>query len=88
MSADYAKQTKAIIAEHLGVSLDRLDAQASLVDSLGADSLDKIEIGMTLEDEFGLDFSDEAIVALDKVGDVVDLVKDKLAERIVRSGQR
>lgn len=47
-----------VIAEQLGA--ERVDADDALVEKLGADSLDLIEIVMAVEDEFGVEIPDEA----------------------------
>ncbi|MBD3239427.1 MAG: acyl carrier protein, partial [Chitinivibrionales bacterium] len=49
---------KQIIAEKLGVSEDKVIAQASFVDDLGADSLDQVELIMAFEDAFDIDIPD------------------------------
>jgi acyl carrier protein len=50
---------KKIVAEQLAVKLDRVSNDASIVDDLGADSLDTVELIMKLEDEFETDIPDE-----------------------------
>ena len=42
----------AIVAEQLGVAPDKITANTSFVNDLGADSLDTVELVMQLEDEF------------------------------------
>lgn len=49
----------------------------NLLDDLGADSLDVVELIMELEDEFGVTISDEAAAELFTVGRIVDYL-DKL----------
>lgn len=52
------EQVKQIIVEQLGVNPTDVTLDALLVDDLGADSLDLVEIVMDLEDEFGIDIPD------------------------------
>lgn len=47
-----------IISEQLKIDKDSIQPEASL-DSLGADSLDRVEIIMNIEETFGLEISDE-----------------------------
>jgi acyl carrier protein len=50
---------KEVIVDKLGVDEDKIVAEASFVDDLGADSLDTVELIMELEEEFGLEIPDE-----------------------------
>jgi len=68
----------ALLRAHLGVEEDITDA--TTLDRLNADSLDRIEAGMALEEEFGLTIPDEAIEKWSTVGDVLDW----LARRQIR----
>ena len=60
----------ALLRAHLGVEEEITDA--TTLDQLNADSLDRIEAGMALEEEFGLTIPDEAIEKWSTVGDVLD----------------
>jgi len=65
-----------IIVEQLSISADDVKPEASLVDDLGADSLDIVELIMAFSDEFGVDISDEAAEKINTVGDVIDYLKE------------
>ena len=69
-----AERVRRIVAEHLGIPLERVVDSAGLLD-LGADSLDFIELIMALEDEFSLTISDEEAERLVTVGDLVAAVE-------------
>ena len=47
----------------------------NLIDDLGADSLDVVELIMELEDEFGVTISDEAAAELYTVGRIVEYLE-------------
>ncbi len=47
----------------------------NLIDDLGADSLDVVELIMELEDEFGIAISDEAAAELYTVGRIVEYLE-------------
>ena len=47
----------------------------NLIDDLGADSLDVVELIMELEDEFGITISDEAAAELYTVGRIVEYLE-------------
>lgn len=69
-----------LIAEQLGVELDQVTTEASLMDDLGADSLDLVELVMALEEEFEIEITDDEGEKLKTVGEVVDLIKAKTGE--------
>lgn len=61
-----------IIVQQLGVDADKVSAEASFVDDLGADSLDVVELVMAFEEEFDVEIPDEAA---EKIGTVKDAVE-------------
>ena len=69
------EKVQKIIAEGLNVSLDKITMETHLVDDLGADSLDAVELIMALEDEFGVTVSDDDAQSIRTVGDIVALVE-------------
>ncbi|MFD8707039.1 tetratricopeptide repeat protein [Kitasatospora sp. NPDC059648] len=52
-------QVKAIIGEQLGIDPDDIGPDEGLVDELGADELDMVEIVMAVESAFGMDIPEE-----------------------------
>ena len=52
---------KALIAEQLGVDIEKVTNEASFIEDLGADSLDTVELVMALEEEYGVDIPDEDV---------------------------
>ena len=71
-------KVKAIIAEKLGVSEDKISPTASFVDDLGADSLDQVELIMAFEDAFDIEIPDEDAEKLRSVKDAMDYLGKKL----------
>ena len=67
-------KVKKIIAEKLGVEIEKVIPEASFIDDLGADSLDLVELIMTMEEEFEIDISDDAAEKLVTVKDVIDYI--------------
>ena len=70
-----------IIANQLGIDHGDVTPEASVVDDLGADSLDLVELIMSLEEEFSnssqkIEIPDEDAERIVTVQDAVDYVKD------------
>ena len=70
----FEKVQKAL-AEQFEVSPDTITLDTNLVDDLGADSLDVVELIMSIEDEFGVSISDEDAANLITVQKIVDFVE-------------
>lgn len=77
-SSDTLDRTLRLLAEHLGVEEKTLQPDASLIDDLGADSLDVVEIVMAVEEEFGIEIPDEAAEKLSTVQEIFTYITTKL----------
>ncbi|MYJ18854.1 MAG: acyl carrier protein [Gemmatimonadetes bacterium] len=75
MSDTVADRVMEIIIDELGVEADKVTADASFVDDLGADSLDTLELIMSFEEEFEIDIPDEDAEQMRTVGDAIDYIK-------------
>lgn len=64
-----------IIANQLGVEKDVITPQAHVVDDLGADSLDVVELIMALEEAFDLEIPDEEAEKIRTVQDIYDYIE-------------
>lgn len=64
-----------LIAEKLGKKKEQINLTSRLVEDLGADSLDVVELIMSFEDEFGVSLPDEDVAKLKTVGDIIDYIK-------------
>jgi acyl carrier protein len=69
--ASIEERVKNIIVEQLGVDAEQVNAAASFVDDLGADSLDTVELVMAFEEEFDLEIPDEDAEKMRTVGEAV-----------------
>ncbi|MEE2877024.1 MAG: acyl carrier protein [Candidatus Neomarinimicrobiota bacterium] len=67
-------KVKEVIMDKLGADEDKITAEASFVDDLGADSLDTVELIMQLEEEFGMEIPDEEAEKLTTVGSAVNYI--------------
>jgi acyl carrier protein len=64
-----------IIVEQLSVEKEKVVANASFVDDLGADSLDLVELIMAMEEGFDIEIPDEDAEGITTVQDAIDYVK-------------
>ena len=64
------EKIQAMLAEALNLPLEKVSANAKIVDDLGADSLDVVELLSQLEDEFGITIPDDEVENLVTVADV------------------
>ena len=79
MSANIEETVKKIIAEQLGVDIEKVVTEASFIDDLGADSLDTVELVMALEEEFDQEIPDEDAEKIRTVQNAIDYIKERLA---------
>lgn len=70
MSHDLVQKIRSLVADRLGVELGECTPEASILDDLGADSLDVVELVMALEDEFDIEVPDEDVGNIRTIGDV------------------
>lgn len=63
-----------VIAENLGVDRSTIKTDSNIIDDLGADSLDNIELIMECEDTFGITITEEEAETVDTVEDLIKLV--------------
>lgn len=61
-----------IISNQLGVDKEAVTPEANVVDDLGADSLDVVELVMALEEAFDLEIPDEDAENIRTVKDIMD----------------
>ncbi len=78
---EIGRRVQELIAEQLGVPLEKVVPSASFVKDLGADSLDLVELVMALEEEYGLEIPDTDAEKIQTVQDAVRYVEDRLSQR-------
>lgn len=74
------KKLKKVIVDQLSCDEDKVTLDASFTDTLGADSLDIVELLMTFEEEFNVEIPDEAAEKLTTVGKALDYIQKKFDE--------
>lgn len=77
MGHTVANKVREIVASQLGVAESEVTAESSILDDLGADSLDVVELVMALEEEFDLEVPDEDVERLRTVGDVARYIAER-----------
>lgn len=70
-------KVRKMLAEQLNISVDKITPESKVIEDLGADSLDVVEMLMLLEDEFNVTVSDEESVNLSTVADIVKVIESK-----------
>jgi len=76
---DIEQRIKDVIMDKLQVSEGEVTSEASLVNDLGADSLEQADILFTLEDEFGITADDSGEAEkLETVAQIVEYIKARV----------
>ena len=65
-----------IISEQLGVDIDAVTDDKNLMNDLGADSLDTVQLIMDIEEEFDIEIMDDDAESLHTVGDIRKYIED------------
>ena len=73
------KKVMDIIANQLGVDKEIVTPEANVVDDLGADSLDVVELVMALEEAFDLEIPDEEAERIRTVKDIIEYLAKTLS---------
>ena len=64
-----------LLADQLGVNAEDITPDTNIIDDLGADSLDVVELLATLEEEYNIMITAERVRDLFTVKDVADFVE-------------
>ncbi len=79
---DQQKKIASIIANHLGREPEEVTEEKHLMNDLGADSLDTVELVMAMEAEFNLEISDEDAEQILTVGDFLRFIEKALGPAV------
>ena len=66
-----------LLAEQLNIDAKTIKPTSRIVEDLGADSLDMIEMLMSLEENFGISVPDDKVASLKTVDDIVAFIKSE-----------
>ena len=78
MNNNVEEQLKKIVANQLGRNVEELDISNELLNDLGGDSLDAVEITLSIEEQFSIRIQDAEYVNLKTLQEYADLIKTKL----------
>lgn len=67
---------RGIIATQLGIDANKIKPESDIINDLGLDSLDIVELVMTLEEKWNIVADDEDIKTLKTVADVVKYIEN------------
>ncbi len=79
MANDLSGRIQAIVTEQLGVEAAEVTKDASILDDLGADSLDVVELVMALEEAFDIEIPDDAVEEMRTIGDIQRFVESHVS---------
>ena len=71
----YFDKVRDALAQQFELDPESITLETNLIDDLGADSLDVVELIMSLEDEFGIAISDEDAAQLYTVRRIVEYLE-------------
>ena len=74
----YFEKVRSVLAEQFGIDEETITMDTNLIDDIGADSLDVVELIMALEEEFGITISDDQAAELVTVRKITEYL-DKIA---------
>ena len=69
------EKVKELLAKQLRLDVATIDDDADILDDLGGDSLEVVEMLMTLESEFGIVVPDEDVIKLKTVRSVAEYIE-------------
>jgi acyl carrier protein len=69
-AAQITAQVRNIVVDRLGVDEEDVKPDATLIEDLGCDSLDRVELALALEEEFGVEIPDDDISRMKTIRDI------------------
>ena len=68
-------EVRDVVLEQLSVAADAVKMESKIIEDLGADSLDVVELVMALEEKFDVEIPDSEAEKLISIADVVNYVE-------------
>lgn len=70
------EEIKQIFAKQLKIDETEITMDSKIIEDLGADSLDILEVLMTMESDYGMTIPDESLAKFVTVGDIVTYIDE------------
>lgn len=67
-----------ILAKQLKIDKSEITMESNIVEDLGADSLDMIELIMAIEEEYDFEVPDDDVMGIKTVADAVEYIESKI----------
>lgn len=81
METSVSSRVRDIVVRQLGVEPADVASDASMLDDLGADSLDVVELVMAIEEAFDIEVDDADVEVMRTIGDVETYVARRVEAR-------
>ena len=72
------EKVKAILSEQFDIEEEKITADTSIAEDLGADSLDVVDLLMSIEDEFEIEIPESDVEGIKTVGTLVKYIENLL----------
>ena len=72
------EKIRALISDQLDIDEDKITMESAVIEDLGADSLDVVDLIMGLEEEFNVEVPDEIVEDIKTVGDIVRYMEENM----------
>jgi len=79
MGEGLVERVRQLMSDQLGVDPSEMKSDANILEDLGADSLDVVELVMAIEETFDIEITDEEAELMRTVGDVENYVTNRVA---------
>lgn len=72
------EKIKAILSEQFDIEEDDITVDSDILNDLGADSLDVVDLIMSIEDEFEIEIPDEEVENIKTVSQLVSYIENRI----------
>lgn len=81
MTSEIKDSVIRIISEQLSVSEGDIKEESLIIDDLGADSLDTVELVLAFEENFNIEIPDEVAEKITSVKEAIDRIQEAVAAK-------